>query len=401
MGTDFFPVKVQGPGSRRLESPSASTELLAMSWALSSADEGERWTFTAEALAGARAQASHRAVRALGGYAPHLLNPAEESLFVRFYAHRLPEVWRLSGVPPEVQWTSLVFYQRIFVVRSPMEFDPMLVMFACIHIACKTEEVHDMSLDRLLESTVGLDEQLKRKVAALELPLLEALRFSLFVEPQPFTALQMLGDELQQCCGGHCSPTAEVPASPRCPEGAIDEIIARAYELVIECCVRTDAVVRWPASVIISAALSISREQRSEQHPEARVVDVGNFSDTVHALLGTNLEGEYHRVALRSMTDAVSGEFHSLLTLSDLSTADVEGIARRVWCCHGRFENLREEASVQHEARRKERKRRWCELKSGGRHVPTPMTTHCFAELARRAADMIAEDSEAHRDLDG
>ncbi|CAK0900053.1 unnamed protein product, partial [Prorocentrum cordatum] len=102
------------------------------------------------------------------------------------------------GAPSAVCWAAAVFYRRFFAARSPAEFDPLLVLLACVHLACKVEEVHEVTLDRVLEAA-GLGEGEGARVSGAELPLLEAVGFQLFLEPKPDdTALRMLAEDVRR-----------------------------------------------------------------------------------------------------------------------------------------------------------------------------------------------------------
>merc|ERR1712060_606181 len=81
--------------------------------------------------------------------------------------------------------------------------------------------------------------------------------------------------------------------------------------------------------------------------------------------------------------------------VSAVTVKEALRIARR---CHRAFEHLREDATERHEAHRKERKRRWCEMKGCIKAVPTPLAD--FSELSRRAL-AIRESSAFHSDTDG
>nr|QDO16311.1 cyclin H [Lingulodinium polyedra] len=366
-------------------------------------EEGEaQWVFAEAALARAREVASEQAAQALrrsgataaaaaeGGAAerrpaaPKPLPLEDASRLVLFYAQKLPELCELCGAPSEVRWTAVVFYRRFFVVRSAMEFDPLPMMFASVHLACKIEEVHEITLDRLLEAAdFGADASLKARVLSLELPLLEGLRFQLLVEPKPDTALRMLAQELQhllvQGSAHRRAPATELT------EAAWQEVIARAENVAVELTVRTDAILRWPASIVIAAALSTALDEQSGR-PANECGDVQALSDVLGALLEGNLEQEAQRVAVRSMVKEVVLSIQRLSNEPEITQDSVKEAAKVARRCHRAFERLREEATERHEAHRKERKRRWSQMKDAAcRQVPTPILRD-LADLNRKAA---------------
>merc|ERR1740123_1208615 len=161
-----------------------------------------------------------------------------------------------------------------------MEFDPMPLMFACVHLACKIEEVHEIMLDRLLEAAgFGANDALKAKVGALELPLLDGIGFSLLVEPKPGPALRMLAEGVDGGAGG-----------------AKKEALARAESLVLDLAVRSDALLTWPASMAIMAALGATLEERAGKPgadaPQARALA---------AVLEAGLAGEAQCAAVQQL----------------------------------------------------------------------------------------------------
>jgi len=372
------------------------------------AERTEQWIFKEEALAQARHGAHQRAVATLQQAAtpprgaavegerrlnlreaPKALGLEEGLRLVLFYAQRLPEVCDVCHAPAEVRWTAAVFYRRFFAVRSPMEYDPLLVLFTCIHLACKVEEVHDITLDRLLEASdmaAAGDGTLKAKVAGFELPLIEAIGFVLLVEPKPDTALPMLAEELRHLL-------KQGPARCRAPlleeqltaDIAWGEVVARAAALTTDLSLRTDAVLRWPASVVIAAALGAALDAHFGT-PASECGDAQGLSDILSSLLDANLETEPQREVLRSMVEGARLDLRRLATQGEITEDAVRETARRARRCHRAFERLREEDTERHEAHRKERKRRWSEMKSAARRqVPTPIL-HEMAELNRKAA---------------
>jgi len=270
-----------------------------------------------------------------------------------------------------VLWAALVFYRRFFAVRSPIEFDPLLMMLACVHLACKIEEVHEITLDGLLEAgDFGGDDRLRALVAGLELPLLEGIGFALLVEPKPSAALRMLAQELE-------SPLALAGVQQQ-------ETVALAECLVLDLGVRTDALLRWPASALIAAALGAALDAHA---PHLGATAVEAPSAQLAELLAASLEGEGPRAAFRSMVADVSLEIRRLVAEPSSPPPQTSAAAARR--CHDAVERLRENSAKRHEARRQERKTRRGETKAAAaaasRRVPTPMRM-ALAELNRRTA---------------
>lgn len=393
----------------------------------------EQWVFTEETLLRARESARNQASNVLrsataaglvvagspgsGGELsrstarepPRPLSLDESSRLVLFHARKVPELCGRCGAPSEVCWTALVFYRRFFAVRSPMEFGPLPMMFACVHVACKIEEVHEITLDKLLEAAdVGIDATLRDKVASLELPLLEGIEFVLLVEPKPDAALRMLSDELRnlfsQGLARDCAAENAVNSPPARGGGGLTEVgwtevMRQAEELVLDLAVRTDAILLWPTSTIISAALCVALDTyANEPSVEGHCGSSHALSEMLCSLLDANLESERQRASIRAMVQEVRRIIEAMISNKcEMSESGINETAKHARRCLRSFERLRSDATERHEAHRKERKRRWCEMKGLNRRaVPTPIL-HDFSELTRRAA-ALRETAAFHED---
>eukprot|EP00927_Polykrikos_kofoidii_P047616 TRINITY_DN41875_c0_g1_i1.p1 TRINITY_DN41875_c0_g1~~TRINITY_DN41875_c0_g1_i1.p1 ORF type:complete len:407 (-),score=109.57 TRINITY_DN41875_c0_g1_i1:269-1489(-) len=384
------------------------------------ADDGHdgSWIFTLEALSRTRADAYEMAKQTLRHsaaglpnglrVAPEPLSLEENVCLASFYARMLPELCTHCQAPSEVRWTAIVFYQRFFAVRTAMEFDPLAVMFACVFVACKVEECHDITLDKVLEAAgFGGDDTLKAKVGAMELPLLEAIRFILLVEPKPEFALEMLIGELR----------GRLPAL-HAKDDLLNDVLTRAEELLLEMVMRTDAALRWPASTLIAAALSDALEtkfqgasgggQKCDSAATLASAAIGELDaflcgslakdSEVGSAAWSNMQHliEEVRDELREIAAAVAREGQTLLArpAEDANLREVAKAARR---CNKAFERLRKEDGELHEANRKERKRRWSEIKpiAGGRQAASAVAEARVAEINRLAAEMHTQGSDA------
>jgi len=276
-------------------------------------------------------------------------------------------------------------------------------MFACVHVACKVEEVHEITLDRLLDAAgCGNDEPLKTKVAGLELPLLESIGFVLLIEPKPLPSLRMLMEELRQLLDQGTIICRALPISAA--ENTWEEVVAHAEEMALDTCARTDACLRWAPSLVIAASLGAALD--SQFGTSAPAGDVGNrsesqaVSEVLGALLDTHLEDEQHRLNTRRMLEEARGQVQRLENLVEVTEDGVREIVKTARRCHRAFERLRDEASERHEANRKERKRRWSEMKGNGRRqVPTPILQG-LSEFNQKMASLQAdgvEDFVIHR----
>lgn len=221
--------------------------------------------------------------------------------------------------------------------------------------------------------------------------------FTLLVEPKPDIALHMLAEELtrQPAWGGVARGLALHPGSM---ESTWQEVLSAAEQLLLHLSVRSDAILRMPASLLITAALGsvLGRDFNLGS-------DGGQVLEILQSLLESSVE-EHQRAAIGKMFQKALHEIERLSSMIGEITDDSrEEVDRTVLRCQRAFERLREEATERHEANRRERKRRWGEMKDANRrHLPTPFTQG-LAELNRRIAGGSWDDVEGfviHRPRD-
>jgi hypothetical protein len=305
-----------------------------------------------------------------------MLDAEEERGLIHYCAAQLIELCRLCEAPGEVCWTGLVFFQRFFAARSPMEFDPTPMLYACVHLACKVEEVHEITLDHILRSERHLCaaecEDLRSRVLGLELPLLEALSFQLLVEPKPQPSLRILIEEMRLEYGEGGEPW--------------DVLLEVAESLTLELAANTDAVLRWPPSAIFAGALRAALRDGSRVllEPGAACSMTTRLEDVLFA----HVESKHLRDTVHCLIEGV------ISTIATLHAEELSGLTQETEAAfrerkqraapwHRIFEFARREGAVRHEAHRLERKRRWKVLGNERKPVPTPLTSRHF-DVKRR-----------------
>ncbi|CAE7659579.1 CCL1 [Symbiodinium sp. CCMP2592] len=302
-------------------------------------DEGPRhyqYLFTKEALEQSHEAAHERAAQTLREQGlrvlqaePRPLNLKESCNLVAFYAQKLPELCRLCSAPQEVLWTSLIFFKRFFSANSPMEFDPVPMMFTCLHVACKVEEFRDLTLERMLQEG-GMGEQMRPKVTDLELELLQALDFELLIEPKVRPSLRILAEELEE----------------RSKVADLEEAMQKAEALIIDLCASTNAVLQWPTSVLIAAAWDVVLEEAAEK------------PSPVCSMLLESFTEEQHKTQLKTMFQEAVQAIKQINCKAELNREAMLEIAKAARKCEKAFVRIREEQKQRHEARCNERKRR-------------------------------------------
>jgi hypothetical protein len=337
----------------------------------------------------------------------------------------LPELCNLCSIPSEVRWTAIVFYSRFFAVRSPMEFDPLAVLFASVHVACMVEEFHDLSISKLLESVDLADATMKAKVASMEAPLLEGIGFALFVEPKPDASLALLLEEFRRHLCGTTRAQKEVVVSAMAVTKS-EAVVGSAEQLLLEWSVRTDAVLCFPPCILFAAALGeavqaqVALDLRRRQPPEAAASCTPHGAATLSTLLQDvaagllgNTETDAAEVPLcsparwesmrqllsnlRQVLDRVAAEGTAAEGRIECTGTQVSELVQRARQCHHACERLREDANERHETHRLERKRCWNEMKGTGflargfGAIPTPMFQD-IVELDQEAAALRVDD---------
>lgn len=311
-----------------------------------------RWLFTKEALEHAQEAAHERASQALRErrVPAKPLSLAQGSQLVVFYAQKLPELCKLCSAPSEVFWTALVFFKRFYAVSSPMEFDPLVMMYTSVHVACKVEEVREITLEKILEvSGFGEDPAMKTKVTESELELLQNIGFVLLVEPQPVWALRLLAEEQRNF-------KVPVPGFPGSSEH-FEELLSKAETLVYDCCISNDSLLLLPASIIFAAAWGAALDEGSG-HPAGNGTSP---SSTVLSMTQNFKAGDKDAVT-RMMKEAL----HAMTQVNcraDMDKVTMQEIAKAARKCQRAFGMIHEERRQRSEAHRKERKRRRNDMK--------------------------------------
>lgn len=336
-----------------------------------------RWLFTKEALEHAQEAAHERAAQVLRErrmLVPKPLSLSQGSQLVIFYAQKLLELCKLCSAPSEVNWTSLVFFKRFYAVSSPMEFDPLTMMYTCVHVACKIEELREITLDKVLEvSGFAEDAAMKTKVTDLELQLLENLGFKLLVEPKPSGALRFLAEELR------ASTTSTVKGFPGSSEN-LQELLSKAETMVYDLCISSNAVLLYPASIIFAAAWGTALDEGLGHNNKGAVPS----SSVITMLLQTLKEADKDSVS--KMWKEVLHAMKHIHCKADLDKVAMQELAKTATKCQRAFGIIHEERKERHEAHRKERKRRRQDMK-----VPL---SGSIEELKRKAQALQAHDED-------
>lgn len=142
----------------------------------------QNWLFASEAKFRERQELTfHSAVERLKakGIEEAPVTLEEELWLVKYYSFQLSGFLSSNHMKETVKETALVFFNRFYLMRSMLEHDPRLVMFTCVTLAIKLEDMwRNYFVDKLLGSVEGLDIT---RVFAMEAVVCDALNFNFLV----------------------------------------------------------------------------------------------------------------------------------------------------------------------------------------------------------------------------
>ncbi|KAL0484291.1 cyclin H [Acrasis kona] len=119
----------------------------------------------------------------------HTLTIEEEKYVLNSRIVQIKGICDTMGYPPHVYATAAVFFKRLLLIHSTLEFDLLKVALTCIYMSCKVEDVQNklcVFLDRIERNfRIGVKPH---EILKMELILLEKLQFQIMVH-HPFKAL--------------------------------------------------------------------------------------------------------------------------------------------------------------------------------------------------------------------
>lgn len=225
------------------------------------------------------------------------LTAEEELQLVRkFHQVDLRELcdWERLKLPARVKHTAAMFFSRVYLTRSVMDFtpggalDPRVVMCTVVLIASKAEEMKDLDV-RVLEERAKVPY---KSMLALEPDVLAALRFDLCVHT-PVSAL----------AGALASGTLEAADDAELDSDAAREL-RRLCEAFLDGPVRdSDAIYLFSPQQLALAALS--RASTTAESPSVRTLASARIRACLGAAgLGGEAETVRARIDLAAMTEA-------------------------------------------------------------------------------------------------
>lgn len=117
----------------------------------------------------------------------------EQQKYLQYFAQQIIQTCVHFGMPTQVRATAVSFFQRFYLLNSPMSYQPKNIVFTCVFLAAKLEN-YFISIDSfcsLLPSTEKLD------ILNLEFDVLQSLKFTLLVH-HPFRPLYGFFLDIQQ-----------------------------------------------------------------------------------------------------------------------------------------------------------------------------------------------------------
>lgn len=175
-----------------------------------------------------------------------LARPAQNTLYQICRSPRKP-------IESEVISAASKFFSVFFLKESLIEFDPRVVLIACVNLAAKTEEYHAVSLTDII-SSFSDSASLKTQVPLVEMTLLAALEYDLVIE-QPWPVMLFWVEKIRT-----------------------DESTAHSKIYDISCGIMhvwqwTDAVHLFPFPQLATAAVLKATQNYSKSHNSAAAED--------------------------------------------------------------------------------------------------------------------------------
>ncbi|XP_953228.1 cyclin, putative [Theileria annulata] len=101
----------------------------------------------------------------------------DELWLIKYYSFQLSQFVNSNNLKPSVKETSLVLFNRFYLRRSLLEYDPRIIMFTCITLATKLEDMwRSVYIDKLLYKINNLNIT---KVFEMESIVCDVLNFNL------------------------------------------------------------------------------------------------------------------------------------------------------------------------------------------------------------------------------
>lgn len=309
---------------------------------------GRKWTFALDDLTEMRRAANERAVaHVLEGHeleeeAVTPLTPAEELCLVRKFALRdLPHACagdrgreHALQVPERVRVLALLYFTRVYAVRSMMEYsgggvlDPRVVMCTAVLIAAKVEEAKELDAS-FLEATSHVSRQL---ILALEPDVLAALDYDLCAH-SPLTVLDGLLHALMDEARAAPGPTLKLEAGTtesgaqfvaESHERAAAGLRAACVAFIVGPALRADGLLRYSPQQLALAALAACMHT-----PEGKALHVDAFLEKhLPGLPGGAAELEPVRSAMREAAMAAAS------VDEQREAKEADGAYHRLKLCH-------------------------------------------------------------------
>ncbi|KAK1933192.1 hypothetical protein X943_002599 [Babesia divergens] len=156
----------------------------------------------------------------------------DELWLVRFYAFQLSRFLVANHMKDAVKETALTFFNRFYLMRSMLEHDPRLIMFTCITLAIKLEDVwRNYYVDKLLGAVEGLNVS---KVFELEATVCDALNFN-FLVLHTHDSMHILRMKCMEVCSKFLNILSMFQFLKECL-GIDDEILGEHLGLILSVC---------------------------------------------------------------------------------------------------------------------------------------------------------------------
>jgi cyclin ccl1 len=226
------------------------------------------WIFSSpDELSSIRSTVHHSTVTRLSSFysqfssssLPEFPPPASVASVISYYHFVLfARISSSPSIPATVLFAAITFYRRFYLLNSPFDYLPVDLLPVCLSIACKAEEAQRALklIPELFKGNKSTHEK-QEEIARLEVPLLEGIRFQLFLV-HPLRSFQYWMKIMKN------SENREMIEKS-------SEIESNAFNLLLAS-LHTDVSLLAPPSLIALAAVRLASERAGIIHKMDEII---------------------------------------------------------------------------------------------------------------------------------
>jgi len=179
---------------------------------------------------------------------------AEERHLCSYYERMIAKICSVFRFPRKILAIAIVYFKRLYLTHSIMDFEPWNVMLACIYISCKVENAY-ISAEELAKGVHQDPRTVEKTVLGCEMSVLQGLKFDLVVHT-PYSAFDGFCFDLENFLLDSMGYDHEKA------EAFVEEIKKKGYE-PIDALLFSDGPLLYAPGLLAYAALEIALNSSS------------------------------------------------------------------------------------------------------------------------------------------